>query len=60
ALASGAATHWLAAVPFAAALIKTLSQGARAPRRMDFRRVGYGEIGHSLVFASALLAAFYR
>ncbi len=60
ALAAAGAAHWLAAIPFAAALIKTLAQGARAPRRMDFRRVGYGEVGHSLVFASALLAAIYR
>jgi hypothetical protein len=40
----------LAAVPFAASFIKTLLRGARAPERVDFKSLGYAEVGYSILF----------
>ena len=48
----------LALIPFAAALIKTWRRGARPPARVDFRRLGYQEVGYSVVFALALSAGY--
>ena len=39
-----------AAIPFAAAFIKTILRGARAPERVDFRSLGYLEVAYSVLF----------
>jgi len=43
---------WPAALPFAAALLKTIGRGARAPERVDFRSMGYLEVAYSVLFVA--------
>jgi hypothetical protein len=62
-LAAVAAALWgpapaLAALPFAAALWKTWRRGASPPSRVDFRRLGYQEVGYSVLFAAAMAAGY--
>lgn len=59
-LGSLGAIPWITVLPFALALAKTLAQSSRGPRRVDFRRLGYGEAGYSLFFAAAMLAARWK
>lgn len=40
----------LAAIPFAASLLKTVLRGLRPPERVDFKALGYAEIGYSILF----------
>ncbi len=40
----------LTAIPFAAALVKTVLRGMRAPERVDFKSLGYAEVGYSVLF----------
>ncbi|MEQ1920165.1 MAG: YwiC-like family protein, partial [Elusimicrobiota bacterium] len=40
----------LAAIPFAASFIKSLLRGAGAPARVDFKSLGYAEVGYSVLF----------
>ena len=47
-----------AALPFAAVLVKTLHRGSRPPSRVDFRRLGYREVGYSFFFLAALTAGY--
>jgi hypothetical protein len=46
----------LAALPFAIALAKTLYRGSRPPAKVDFRRLGYQEVGYSVIFFLAFAA----
>lgn len=46
------------AIPFAAALIKTVMRGARAPQRVDFRSLGYLEVGYCALFVIVMGMAF--
>lgn len=48
----------LASVPFAAALAKTWRRGARPPARVDFRALGYREVGYSVLFALSVSAGY--
>lgn len=62
-LAAAALVHFgaaplLAPLPFAAALAKTWRRGAQAPARVDFRRLGYQEVGYSVLFVLALLTGW--
>jgi hypothetical protein len=47
-----------AAVPFAAAFIKTVARGFRAPERVDFKSLGYMEVGYCLLFVALMGLAF--
>lgn len=47
-----------AAIPFAAALTKTVLRGRRAPERVDFRSLGYLEVAYSILFVIVMGAAF--
>lgn len=42
------------AVPFAASFIKTLLRGSHAPARVDFKSLGYAEVGYSVLFVAVL------
>ena len=42
------------AIPFAAALLKTLQRGFRKPARVDFRSLGYLEVAYSVLFVIVL------
>lgn len=44
----------LTAVPFAAALLKTWRRSRLRPGRVDFRALGYAEVGYAVVFTAAL------
>ncbi|MFI5345485.1 MAG: YwiC-like family protein [Elusimicrobiota bacterium] len=48
----------LATLPFAAALIKNLRRGARPPAKVDFRALGYQEVGYSVLFALTVSAGY--
>ncbi|MBI2386944.1 MAG: YwiC-like family protein [Elusimicrobia bacterium] len=50
----------VAAVPFAAALAKTVLRGRRPPARVDFKALGYSEVGYSVVFVIVMGFAFAR
>lgn len=58
------AASWLALVPFAAsipfafALAKTWSRSVQEPAKVDFQRLGYQEVAHSVVFAAALSVGY--
>lgn len=43
-----------AAIPFAAALLKTVLRGLRRPERVDFKALGYSEVGYSVLFVAVL------
>ncbi len=45
---------WAAVIPFAAALEKNHRAGARSPGKVNFKRLGYQEVGYSLFFIAAL------
>lgn len=47
-----------APIPFALALAKTWRRGAGPPSRVDFRRLGYQEVGYSAFFVLALAAGY--
>ena len=47
-----------AAIPFAAAFLKTLLRGARAPERVDFHSLGYAEVAYSVLFVIVMGVAF--
>jgi uncharacterized membrane protein YecN with MAPEG domain len=47
-----------APLPFALALAKTWRRGARPPAKVDFRRLGYQEVGYSIFFALVLAAGY--
>ncbi|MBI3564095.1 MAG: YwiC-like family protein [Elusimicrobia bacterium] len=53
-LALAGALPWLAGLPFAAALEKTLRRARLAPGRVDFKALGFAEVGYSVLFAAAL------
>ena len=40
----------LAAIPFAASFLKSLLRGSHAPARVDFKSLGYAEVGYSVLF----------
>lgn len=48
--------HPAATIPFAASLSKTLARAAKEPARVDFRLLGFAEVGYTVLFAAA--AAF--
>ncbi|MFI5361048.1 MAG: YwiC-like family protein [Elusimicrobiota bacterium] len=48
----------LAILPFAAGLAKTWRRGMLPTARVDFRKLGYQEVGYSVFFASALAAGY--
>ena len=48
----------LATLPFAAALAKTWLRGAEPPGRVDFRKLGYQEVGYAVFFALILSAGY--
>ncbi|MDD5302322.1 MAG: YwiC-like family protein [Elusimicrobia bacterium] len=48
----------LAAIPFAASLAKTLLRGAAAPARVDFKSLGYMEVGYTVLFVVMIGLAF--
>ena len=61
--AAAAAAIWgpapaLAPLPFAIALVKTWRRGALPPSRVDFRRLGYQEVGYSVFFALVLATGY--
>jgi hypothetical protein len=47
-----------APLPFAVALAKTWRRGVRPPARVDFRRLGYQEVGYSAFFALTLAISY--
>ena len=49
----------LAPLPFAVAFAKTWLRGAKKPARVDFRRLGYQEVGYSTFFALALAMGYF-
>jgi hypothetical protein len=62
-LAAAAAVIWgpapaPATLPFAVALVKTWRRGTLPPARVDFRRLGYQEVGYSAFFALVLAAGY--
>ncbi len=48
----------LAALPLAAALLKTWRRGAAPPAKTDFRALGYREVGYSVFFALCVSAGY--
>lgn len=58
--AATGAIAFAAAIPFAAALAKTVLRGRRPPARVDFKALGYSEIGYSAVFVVVMAFAFAR
>lgn len=56
--AAGGGIPALVVIPFAAALVKTLLRGARPPARVDFKSLGYAEVGYSTMFVVLLGFAF--
>jgi hypothetical protein len=46
------------AIPFAAALAKTVQRGLRPPARVDFKALGYSEVGYSALFVVVMGFAF--
>lgn len=40
----------IVAIPFAVSLIKTLLRGSSAPARVDFKSLGYREVGYTVLF----------
>lgn len=50
----------LATIPFAAALLKTTLRAARKPERVDFKALGYTEIGYSTLFVALTGFGFGR
>lgn len=48
--------HPVAVIPFAAALSKTLARAAQEPARVNFRALGFAEVGYTALFTAA--AAF--
>lgn len=55
--ASGGVTA-AAVIPFAAALAKTVLRGLRGPERVDFKELGYSEVGYSVLFVAVMGFAF--
>ena len=49
---------WPAAIPFAAAFLKTVRRGSRTPMRVDFRSLGYVEVAYSIQFIALTGLAF--
>ena len=47
-----------APLPFAVALAKTWRRGAQPPAKVDFRRLGYQEVGYSIFFALVIAAGY--
>lgn len=47
-------------IPFAAALLKSVMRGLRAPERVDFKALGYSEVVYSILFVVVLGFAFGR
>lgn len=50
----------LAAIPFAASFAKTFLRAARPPERVDFKALGYAEVGYSVLFVVVTGMAFSR
>lgn len=50
----------LAVIPFAASLTKSVMRAARPPERVDFKALGYAEIGYSVLFVVVTGLAFSR
>ncbi|PIR15656.1 MAG: hypothetical protein COV48_13180 [Elusimicrobia bacterium CG11_big_fil_rev_8_21_14_0_20_64_6] len=48
----------LVVIPFAASLVKTLLRGSRQAERVDFKSLGYAEVGYSVMFVALLGFAF--
>ena len=48
----------LVAIPFFAALIKTVLRGLRAPERVNFQSLGYAEVGYSILFVVVMGFSF--
>lgn len=48
-----------AVLPFFAALLKNFRRAAAAPGKVDFRRLGYQEVGYSLFFVAALAYGYH-
>jgi hypothetical protein len=46
---------WPILIPFAAALVKAGRRAARGAGRVDFRRLGYQEVGFSVLFTAAMI-----
>lgn len=44
-----------AAIPFAAAFLKTFLRGAHEPERVDFRSLGFAEVGYSVLFVIVMV-----
>ena len=44
-----------AAIPFAAAFLKTVLRGCQAPERVDFRSLGFAEVGYSVLFVIVMV-----
>jgi hypothetical protein len=47
-----------AVIPFIAALLKTAQRGFRGPERVDFKELGYSEVGYSVLFVVVMGFAF--
>lgn len=63
AVAAWAATGGVPAatvIPFAAALLKSVLRGLRPPERVDFKSLGYSEVGYSVLFVVVMGFAFAR
>lgn len=63
AVAAWAATGGIAlaaTIPFAASLMKTVLRGRRPPERVDFKALGYAEVGYSALFVVVTGISFAR
>lgn len=49
-----------AAIPFAASFVKTIMRGSHAPERVDFKSLGYAEVGYSILFVVVTGMAYAR
>lgn len=47
-------------IPFVAALLKSVQRGLRSPERVDFKSLGYSEVGYSVLFVVVMGFAFAR
>ncbi|MDP3543160.1 MAG: YwiC-like family protein [Elusimicrobiota bacterium] len=67
-LTAGAVGAWAAtggvpsatAIPFIAAFLKSVQRGLRAPERVDFKALGYSEVGYSVLFVVVMGFAYAR
>lgn len=49
-----------AAIPFAASLVKSLLRASRPAERVDFKALGYAEIGYSALFVAVIGLAYAK